>query len=45
MVVVVTHDTDVAGVADTRYTLHDGKLLAGESSSEVSTSSQLRDSG
>ncbi|MGA9315943.1 MAG: ABC transporter ATP-binding protein [Solirubrobacteraceae bacterium] len=29
-VLLVTHDTEVAGIADRRYTLHDGKLIEGD---------------
>lgn len=43
MVVVVTHDTDVAALADTRYTLRDGKLLAGESAGGPPHSSPARE--
>jgi putative ABC transport system ATP-binding protein len=34
IVVVVTHDSSVAALADRRYTLRDGKLIWGEGSSE-----------
>jgi putative ABC transport system ATP-binding protein len=43
MVVLVTHDKDVAALADRRYTLRDGKLLSGEGSSEPPRSSATGD--
>jgi ABC-type lipoprotein export system ATPase subunit len=43
MVVVVTHDTDVAALADTSYTLRDGKLLEGESPTGVPPNSPARE--
>jgi putative ABC transport system ATP-binding protein len=41
MVVLVTHDAEIAALADRHYTLRDG-LLVGESSSEMSHSSVMR---
>jgi putative ABC transport system ATP-binding protein len=43
MVVLVTHDKDVAALVDRCYTLRDGKLLPGESSSEPPLSPVTRD--
>jgi putative ABC transport system ATP-binding protein len=43
MVVLVTHDQDVAALADRCYTLRDGKLIAGASVSELPRSSVARD--
>jgi putative ABC transport system ATP-binding protein len=43
MVVLVTHDKDVAAQADRCYTLRDGKLLSSESSSEPPRSSAMWD--
>jgi putative ABC transport system ATP-binding protein len=43
MVVLVTHDRDVAALVDRCYTLRDGRLLSGESSSEPPHSSAARD--
>lgn len=42
MVVIVTHDSAVAALADTRYTLHDGVLVDGEALGGVSRSSATR---
>jgi putative ABC transport system ATP-binding protein len=39
MVVLVTHDRDVAALADRRYTLRDGKLISGTDASELRRSS------
>jgi len=38
MVVIVTHDSEVAALADTRYTLRDGVLVDGEGLGEVYSS-------
>jgi ABC-type lipoprotein export system ATPase subunit len=38
MVVLVTHDKDVAALADRCYTLRDGKFISGESASEPGVS-------
>jgi putative ABC transport system ATP-binding protein len=43
MVVLVTHDRDVAELVDRCYTLQDGKLLSGDSSSEPSRLSATLD--
>jgi putative ABC transport system ATP-binding protein len=43
MVVLVTHDRDVAELVDRCYTLHDGKLLSREGSSEPPRSSATQD--
>jgi ABC-type lipoprotein export system ATPase subunit len=43
MVVLVTHDRDVAALVDRCYTLHDGKLLAGQSAGEPPRSPVIRD--
>jgi len=43
MVVLVTHDRDVAALVDRCYTLRDGKLLSSAGSSESRRSSVIRD--
>ncbi len=42
MVVLVTHDAEIAGLADRHYTLRDGVLADGETSSETPHSSATR---
>lgn len=42
MVVIVTHDSEVAALADRRYTLRDGVLVAGSGLEEVPHSSATR---
>ena len=43
IVVVVTHDSDVAALADRRYTLRDGVLLGGQGNDRDSRSSVAKD--
>jgi putative ABC transport system ATP-binding protein len=43
MVVLVTHDRDVAALADRCYTLRDGKLISGPDASELRRSSGMGD--
>jgi ABC-type lipoprotein export system ATPase subunit len=42
MVVLVTHDAEIAALADRHYTLRDGVLAGGETSSETPQSSATR---